>query len=130
MSDRESNFRAWLAKADNDALNIQNNLAARRVPWDTICFHAQQAAEKCLKAFLAYHGHEPPRTHDLVALLTECASIDPALTGLEEDCRRLTYYAVTARYPADLYEPDEVAGRQMVAVYERVRAAVGTRLPP
>jgi len=70
MSAPESNYSTWLAKADNDFLNIQNNLRAERVPWDTVCFHAQQAAEKLLKAFLVYRGQLPARTHDLVVLLT------------------------------------------------------------
>lgn len=52
MSKTESNYRRWVQKAQNDLLNIENNLAASRTPWDTVCFHAQQAAEKILKAFL------------------------------------------------------------------------------
>lgn len=59
MSSRRSNYVAWLAKADNDLLNIDNNLAAEQVPWDTVCFHAQQVAEKVLKAYLVYHGQRP-----------------------------------------------------------------------
>lgn len=70
MSSPESNFSAWLRKADHDLLNIQNNLAAKDIPWDTVCFHAQQAAEKVLKAFLVARGHDLSKTHDLVALLT------------------------------------------------------------
>jgi HEPN domain-containing protein len=52
MNNPESNFASWLHKADHDLLNINNNLAASEIPWDTICFHAQQIAEKCLKGFL------------------------------------------------------------------------------
>lgn len=40
MSAAKSNYQAWLAKAENDFTNIENNLAATRVPWDTVCFHA------------------------------------------------------------------------------------------
>ncbi len=36
----ETNYRAWLAKAESDLLNIENNVQADRVPWDTVCFHA------------------------------------------------------------------------------------------
>ena len=43
---------AWVAKAERDLLNIANNVAADETPWDTVCFHAQQAAEKLLKGFL------------------------------------------------------------------------------
>ena len=73
MSSPEPNVRAWLRKAEHDRLNIENNLAATEIPWDTVCFHAQQAAEKLLKGFLLSHGHDVTRTHDLVALLTECS---------------------------------------------------------
>lgn len=63
MKAAESNFLAWIAKAENDFLNIENNLSASRVPWDTVCFHAQQAVEKLLKAFLVRYGQAPPGTH-------------------------------------------------------------------
>ncbi len=72
MSAPDSPYEAWLRKAEHDLLNIDNNLAAARIPWDTICFHAQQAAEKLLKAFLIYHGRDVVRTHDLIALLARC----------------------------------------------------------
>lgn len=42
---------SWVAKADSDLLCIANNLNHPQVPWDAVCFHAQQAAEKMLKAF-------------------------------------------------------------------------------
>jgi HEPN domain-containing protein len=48
MNGPEKNYEAWLAKAEHDLLNIENNLAAQ-VPWDTVCFHAQQAAEKLFR---------------------------------------------------------------------------------
>lgn len=56
MSSPESNFSAWLRKADHDLLNIENNLAAKEIPWDTVCFHAQQAAEKVMKPFWSFAG--------------------------------------------------------------------------
>ncbi len=48
----EDLVRAWVLKAEHDLLNIKNNLAAPEVPWDTVCFHAQQCSEKYLKALL------------------------------------------------------------------------------
>jgi HEPN domain-containing protein len=46
--------RQWVRKADNDLLDADNNLRSERIPFDTVCFHCQQAAEKCLKAALVY----------------------------------------------------------------------------
>lgn len=75
MSGPDLEYSAWLTKAQNDLLNIENNLAGKQIPWDTVCFHAQQAGEKLLKAFLVHHDQMPPRTHDLVALLATYASL-------------------------------------------------------
>ena len=63
--------RQWFHKAENNLQNIRNNLAAKEVPTDTICFHAQQAIEKVLKAVLVAQGRNVSKTHDLVSLLTE-----------------------------------------------------------
>ena len=124
MSGPHSNCAAWLTKAENDLLNIENNLSARLIPWDTICFHAQQAAEKLLKGFLLFHGHELSRTHDLIALLSACVQVTPSLANLQQDCQRLTHYAVASRYPDDLYEPDEKDGREMIEAVRRVRTEI------
>ena len=129
MSSPESNFSAWLRKAEHDLLNIENNLAAKDIPWDTVCFHAQQAAEKVLKAFLVYHGRDLSKTHDLVSLLAQCVVCDAGLAALESDCRKLTSYGVAARYPDDLFEPDETDGRDVVAAAHRVRTNILMLLP-
>ena len=44
--------RRWFQKAENDLLNVQNNLKAEHYASDTVCFHCQQAVEKYLKGFL------------------------------------------------------------------------------
>jgi HEPN domain-containing protein len=129
MSSPESNFSAWLRKAEHDLLNIENNLAAKEIPWDTVCFHAQQAAEKVIKAFLVSRGRGLSKTHDLVALLAQCVECDGSFIGLETDCRKLTSYGVAARYPDDLFEPSEADGRDVVAAAHRVRTKILALLP-
>jgi HEPN domain-containing protein len=110
MSD-PNEVRAWVAKAGNDLLNIDNNLRSTDVPWDTVCFHAQQVAEKLLKAILAAHGEIVPRTHDLSALTGQCAALGVDVALLQEDCQSLQPYAVLTRYPCWPFEPDEEEGR-------------------
>ena len=119
----------WLAKAEHDLLNIENNLKASAIPWDTVCFHAQQAAEKFLKAFLVFHARPPILTHDLVALFAACVQLNPSLSARQQDCQKLSYHAVTARYPSDLYEPTETDARQMIEAAQRVRSDVLACLP-
>ena len=129
MSAAASNYLAWTEKAEHDLLNIENNLTAERVPWDTVCFHAQQAGEKYLKAFLVYHGLTPPYIHELLPLLAQCRNTDPDLGVSEEDCRNLSRYAVAARYPEDLYGSTRDDALPLVEAAHRVRAAVLARLP-
>ena len=122
--------RTWIAKADNDLLNIRNNLGAEQVPWDTVCFHAQQAAEKTLKAFLVARGQVVTRTHDLVALLSEAVAAGGSFEQLEHDCRLLAPHAVLLRYPGVAGEPSEQEGRAAVAAAERVCERVRAALEP
>jgi len=133
MSDPDNPF-AWIAKAENDLLNIRNNLAQGTVPWDTICFHAQQAAEKMLKAFLVWRRVTPPRSHDLAGLLGECIAQGGAFQQLLPDCQLLTRSAVESRYPMLNFEPTEADGREAFAAAERVctaiRSMIGAAQPP
>lgn len=69
--------------------------------YGALCFHAQQAAEKALKAVLVTQQTEFGRTHDIASLL---AASEPAAPGISEalaSARALTPYAVETRYPTD-----------------------------
>jgi HEPN domain-containing protein len=113
-----------LAKADNDLLNIANNLSSSRVPWDTVCYHAQQVAEKALKACLVARGLAPPKTHDLPTLLRLCQEAGSAMEELEDDCRLLVRFGAAARYPGEELEPSKEDGLQAVEAAKRVKARV------
>ncbi len=128
MRSPESNWHAWVEKAENDLLNVRNNLAAGEVPWDTVCFHAQQAAEKMLKALLLRHGVPAPRTHDLTALLEACVLHDGRAETLRQRCRLLNPYSVDARYPAGFPDPDEREAREAIEAAQRVFDAVAAWL--
>lgn len=76
-------MEAWVRKAENDLRNIELVLPAEDAPFDTVCFHAQQAAEKYLKALLTVHGRPFGKTHDLFQLLSllPLGLAVPALVG-------------------------------------------------
>ncbi len=47
MKDDKLNVvKAWFKKAENDLINAENTIKMESPPTDTICFHAQQCAEK------------------------------------------------------------------------------------
>jgi HEPN domain-containing protein len=99
--------RQWVAKANNDLLNADNNLRSEKIPFDTVCFHCQQAVEKLLKAYLVFTRESPPVTHDLMLLLEKVLKRNPEAEKLRDYLAILMPYAVEIRYPDDLFMPTE-----------------------
>lgn len=62
-------------------------------------FHAQQAAEKSMKAYLVFQSVRVPKTHDIGDLLALIELKDKELFQLLSPCVELTDYAVAYRYP-------------------------------
>lgn len=112
--------RQWLAKARNDLLNADNNLKSEAVPYDTVCFHCQQAAEKVLKAYLVARGVQPPFTHDLLLLLEEVLPYCADAETLRDDLASLMPYAVGVRYPDQALVPTDEDAREARRGAQRV----------
>src|SRR5512133_3836480 len=107
MTQEQNDYlRNWLYRADEDIAVIDSLFIADPAFYaSTICFHAQQAVEKFLKAFLVYHNVDFPRTHDVDFLLIECKKIDPK--DFDVDLGSLADFGVNIRYPDDFYIPDK-----------------------
>lgn len=92
-------------------------------PYDTTCFHAQQAVEKTLKALLAYYGQIVPRTHDLEELQRLCSALQ-VLPDLDlYDFAETTDYGVLVRYDLGFWPEQDTANEaveQAVRVFELV----------
>lgn len=77
--------REWVEKGEGDRNTARRELRVRKSPnFDAVCFHAQQCAEKYLKALLQERGAAIPRTHNLEALARPC-------------CRRIRYWPRSPR---------------------------------
>lgn len=92
--------REWLNRARS---NLARARATRGVPdvyLEDICFDAQQAAEKAIKAVLVLKGVDFPKIHDIADLVSLVAEsglpVPPEVAASAE----LTEYAVVARYPS------------------------------
>ena len=66
-----------------------------------VCFHAQQAVEKALKAVLATHRVEFEHRHDLRVLIGQCESADLSLPDELAEVDLLSPYAAELRYDDD-----------------------------
>ncbi|HEY1407108.1 MAG TPA: HEPN domain-containing protein [Spirochaetota bacterium] len=113
----------WKVKADNDIRSIENELSSLNPVTDSICYHAQQAAEKYLKLFLVAKGFEPVKTHSLVIILNACVEIDKSFSALS-DVVYLSEYAVELRYPDNFYIPKLEEAKEAFADARRVREFV------
>jgi len=97
-------FQDWLAHAESD-LNLARVARDRKdVLPEQACFHAQQAAEKALKAVLLFKRIEFPFVHDLKALVGLLKENSISFPPEIRDAGSLTPYAVEARYPGHLEE--------------------------
>ncbi|MFC1782165.1 HEPN domain-containing protein [Planctomycetota bacterium] len=119
----------WLTKAKNDLLNADNNLAARDIPCDTVCFHCQQAAEKMLKAFLVAHAQPYPLTHDLLLLLEHVLPLDQQAEKLRPTLALLNPYAVAVRYPDTAFMPAVEDAREAKAAADDILVWLKTARP-
>jgi HEPN domain-containing protein len=90
----------WIEKAEGDWITAQREYRARQRPnYDAACFHAQQCAEKYLKARLEEAGIAFSRTHHLTSLLTLALAVEPTWTVLQPYLTALNIYSVAFRYP-------------------------------
>ncbi|MCY3023289.1 MAG: HEPN domain-containing protein [Planctomycetota bacterium] len=119
--------RGWLRKAASD-LAGGRRITGGRGAYDTACFHAQQAAEKSLKAVLAYYGAPIAHTHNLGRLAEEARVVAPALALDIPALDDLTPYAVELRYDTEFW-PDHRTAVSALAHAARVHAAVLAVLP-
>ena len=98
--DHVAEARRWLRFAAEDLRAAGILLHETQVPRRHVCWLAQQAAEKAIKAALVFLQIEFPKTHDLDALrnlVPEDWTVRQAFPDLAE----LTEWSVEARYPGD-----------------------------
>jgi HEPN domain-containing protein len=88
----------WLRYARSD-LALSRTPRTSEILVETLCFHAQQAVEKSLKAILIYYSAEYSRTHNIRTLL-EQLSLHCAIPESVSESAGLSDYAVAIRYPS------------------------------
>ncbi|MBI5235796.1 MAG: HEPN domain-containing protein [Deltaproteobacteria bacterium] len=99
--DIEIKVREWTSFADEDLRVARQALKlSSSCPYRIVAYHAQQCAEKYLKAFLVYKKKDFPYTHNIARLLELCQHHGSWPNDLLV-AAELTSYAVTARYPGE-----------------------------
>jgi HEPN domain-containing protein len=126
MKDAAELCRGLLRKAGSDRVAMEASLAAQA--FDAACFHAQQMAEKCLKALLAPRGVAFPYTHNLAKLIEIGAGLDATFHSLLPTVLPLTPYAVEMRYDDSFWPSQRVAEEARVSALAVLRFVLD-RLP-
>ncbi len=90
---------AWVQRAEEDFAEARYALRRKTPVTYIVCFHAQQCAEKYLKALLISQNAVFPKTHDLQTLSDLCTQ-QSILLGIDpRQLHDLSEYAVKVRYP-------------------------------
>jgi HEPN domain-containing protein len=125
---RSEEAAAWLQFAADDLDTARVLLGAMPSRVRQSLFHAQQAAEKSLKAFLIWHEQPFPLTHDLARLLRLCVSIDSGIAVGVEPALDLTQFAARFRYPGEDDVPSIEEAQLWVAAAAGVLDCVSIRI--
>ena len=108
----------WLRHAQSDLDFALLGSKEPRVLREQVCFHAQQAIEKALKALLLHHGVPFPLVHDIEELLLLLRASGMDLPDWEKELAEVTPYAVEARYPGmweEVLPSDSVRALELAA---------------
>ena len=118
----------WVQKAEADWITAQREWRARNNPnYDAACFHAQQCAEKYLKARLQESNIRFGRTHNLVALMELLLPAEPNWESLRLDLQALNVFAVEFRYPGESASKDvaQEAVKRCKNIRQCIRQSLG-----
>ena len=110
--------REWLNRARSNLA-----LAKNRVPdayLEDLCFEAQQAAEKAIKAVMIARKIEFPYVHDLARLLSLLDAVGEPIPETVRRAEELTLYATEGRYPGLTNPAVESEYTEALAIAEAV----------
>ena len=104
----DDDYEIWIKRAYN-SLALAKVEKTDGICYEDLCYNAQQAVEKGLKALLIYYGENISRnlkTHDLFVLLKNLETHVEVPENMI-DAAVLTEYATGTRYPGDYEEVSE-----------------------
>jgi len=110
----------WLRRARSNLALARAHTAVPDVLLEDLCFEAQQAAEKAIKAVLVHYQIEFPKTHVLTDLLDLLASHGVKIRDDVREAKSLTRYAVATRYVGLVEDVTDAHYQQAIELASRV----------
>jgi len=109
-------YEEWLKRAYS-SLELAKFSENEFVYYEDLCYQAQQAVEKGLKALLIFYGAEPEKTHHLFILLQELEKYTEINDEIKE-VLKLYNFAVQTRYPGDYIPIEKEEYGQSITIAE------------
>jgi len=119
---------AWMQHARSDFQLGRVALRARDILPEGACFHAQQSAEKALKALLLHRDIPFPRTHSIEVLLDLLKAGEISIPNGVDEAFVLSEYAIQTRYPGEWEPVTKSEARRAIEQARLVLAWVETLL--
>jgi HEPN domain-containing protein len=113
--------REWLNRARSNLARAREAPKIAAVYLEDVCFDAQQAAEKAIKAVLVLRRVAFPWVHDLAELLDLVRESGVEVPEAVRSCEDLTEYATGGRYPGS---DEPVSDDECAAAIERAATVV------
>jgi HEPN domain-containing protein len=110
----------WLNRARSNLARAKADIRIPHVYLEDLCFDAQQAAEKAIKAVLLNLRVRFPYHHDLADLLDLVQKTGKSVPKPVKDAGRLTRFAVVTRYPGIAEPITRRDYRRAVKIAEKV----------
>ena len=126
---RTLEVRGWLLRAAEDLRAGKHDLTAAPPLLNDVAFHAQQCAEKSMKAFLVHREQAFRKTHNLTELGGAVARLHPPLSDLMRSASLMSEFAWRFRYPGDPASVSRDDALRSIELAERVLTEVMTALP-
>ncbi len=115
----DNDLEIWIDHAEDDFNAAGKLLRGKKPSVYGACFHAQQCAEKYMKAILVIQGKRFPMTHDLV-LINKLLSQSEIVTGFSEDLlETLSSYVIRARYSGE--RPEMADAKEALEITKNIR---------
>jgi HEPN domain-containing protein len=119
MPTNPSDPHAWITRAYSN-LKLAEKGRVKDVMLEDLCFNAQQAAEKALKAVCLFKGLDFPKTHSIVHLLDLIELSSVVIPETVQSADILTQYAVQTRYPGPVEEITVEEYEEVLAIAAKV----------
>ena len=110
--------REWMNRARSNLARLKSRVPG--VYLEDLCFDAQQAAEKAIKAVMIARNIEFPYVHDLDHLLSLLEEGGEAIPEAIRQADELTKYATIMRYPGGLRPVSESEYQEAITIAEAV----------